>query len=228
MKLPIYNLEGKKTGKTISLAPEIFGLEPNPVLVQQAVEAQRSGSRKVIAHTKTRSERRGGGAKPWRQKGTGRARAGSRRSPLWRKGGVTFGPRQNRNFVKRINRKARRRAVVVVLSDRAQSGDIVALESLKGTTGKTKGMVSLLAKLPLKAKVLILLSCQDEMIRRAARNLSKIKVLGAQSLNVIDLLNCDSILMPVKAVKIIEKIYPKEAKSLKRKTENCNPKRKTI
>ncbi len=222
MKLPIYNLEGKKTGKTISLAPEIFGLEPNPVLVQQAVEAQRSGSRRVIAHTKTRSERRGGGAKPWRQKGTGRARAGSRRSPLWRKGGVTFGPRKNRNFLKRINRKARRKAVVMVLSDRAQSSDIIALASLKNTTGKTKEMVSLLAKFPLKARVLILLSCKDEMIRRAARNLSKIKVLGAQSLNVIDLLNCGSILMPVKAVKIIEERYLKKVKSQRSKIKNTD------
>jgi len=207
MKLPIYNLEGKKTGKFVTLAPEIFGVAANPVLVHQAAIAQRAKNRHPVAHTKTRAERHGGGAKPWKQKGTGRARAGSRRSPLWRKGGVIFGPRSERNFAKKINKKARRKAIQMILSDRAQTGAVVVVQELKIPEAKTKQVVALLQKFPLKSKPLILLSQKDEKIRRSARNLASLKVLDAISLNVVDLLDCNCILMPLTAVKTIEQTY---------------------
>ncbi|MFA4880916.1 MAG: 50S ribosomal protein L4 [Candidatus Doudnabacteria bacterium] len=207
MKLPIYNLDGRKSGKFVNLAPEIFDVAVNPVLVNQAVVAQRAKSRHPIAHTKTRSERRGGGAKPWKQKGTGRARAGSRRSPLWRKGGIVFGPRSERNFIKRINRKARRKAILMVLSNRVKMGEVVIVKELKIPEARTKQMAIFLEKFPLQSKPLILLSQKDEKVRRASRNLSSLKVLAADSLNVVDLLDRNCILMPLAAVKIIEKTY---------------------
>lgn len=207
MKLPVYNLEGRKTGKTVDLPAEIFALKVNPVLIQEAVEAQRSKSRPVSAHTKTRAERRGGGAKPWAQKGTGRARAGSRRSPLWHKGGVIFGPRPERNFRKKINKKARRKAILMVLSERANSQNITIVEMLKIPRPQTKKLLALLKKLPLKQKPLILLGRMDRNIKLAARNLPKVKVLPGNSLNVVDLVNYDSILMPQEVIKIIEETY---------------------
>jgi len=207
MKLPIYNLEGKKTGKTIDLKPEVFGVKTNEALIKEAVVAQRASSRRPIAHTKTRAERRGGGIKPWKQKGTGRARAGSRRSPLWRKGGIIFGPRNNRNFAKKINKKARAKAILMVLSDRVKSGDMIIVEKMELPEAKTKKMANLLTKFPLKTKTLILLSEKNENVQRAGRNLSALLVSSVQSLNVIDLLRYQSILMPKKAVAMIEKTY---------------------
>ncbi|PIU01978.1 50S ribosomal protein L4 [bacterium (Candidatus Torokbacteria) CG09_land_8_20_14_0_10_42_11] len=207
MKLPIYNLDGEKTGKTINLKPEVFGVKLNEALIQEAVVAQEASKRRPVAHTKTRSERRGGGIKPWKQKGTGRARAGSRRSPLWRKGGVIFGPRSNRNFAKKINKKARAKAILMVLSDRVKSGDMIILEKMELPAAKTKKMALLLTKFPLKAKSLILLAEKNENAQRAGRNLPTLLVSSAQSLNVVQLLRYQSILMPKEAVAMIEKTY---------------------
>lgn len=207
MKLPIYNLDGEKTGKTINLKPEVFGVKVNEALIQEAVVAQGASARHPVAHTKTRAERRGGGTKPHRQKGTGRARAGSRRSPLWHKGGIIFGPRSNRNFAKKINKKARAKAILMILSDRVKSKDMIILEKMALPEAKTKTMANLLTKFPLKAKTLILLSEKNENAQRAGRNLPRLLVSSAQSLNVIDLLHYQSILMPKEAVAMIEKIY---------------------
>lgn len=207
MKIAVYNQEGKKTDEKVTLPADIFAVKIQPTLVQQAVEVQRSRMRRPVAHTKTRSERRGGGAKPWRQKGTGRARAGSRRSPLWRKGGVTFGPRKVRNFVKKMNRKARRKAILMVLSDRARAEEITVIKKLKLNQGKTKEILDLIRGLPLKRKPLILLAQSDDLVWRAVRNLPQTKALVSHTLNILDLVDHDSILLTRKALKVLEKTY---------------------
>lgn len=207
MKLPVYNQAGEKTSKTVTLNTNIFGVAVKPELIQLAVEAQRSRRRKPLAHTKTRAERRGGGAKPWRQKGTGRARAGSRRSSLWRKGGVTFGPRKERNFSKKINRKARRKAILMILSDRVKHKAVVIVDKLVCKEGKTKEMATLLQRLPLQKKPLVLVMKKNVFLRRAARNLPNVKTLAVNNLNVIDLLDYDSLLVSVAGLRMLEKTY---------------------
>ena len=129
MKVPLYNIEGKEEG-TALLPKEIFEVKMNADLVHQVVVSQMSNRRQITAHTKDRSEVRGGGRKPWRQKGTGRARAGSSRSPLWKGGGVTFGPRKDRNFKKEIPAKIRKKALFMVLSEKAKENTVIILDIL--------------------------------------------------------------------------------------------------
>src|SRR4030043_2412895 len=130
LNLPIYNLEGEKTG-TIKLSEKIFGLKINNNLIYQVINVQLANKRKHLAKVKDRGEVRGGGRKPWRQKGTGRARHGSIRSPIWRGGGVTFGPTKNRVFKKKINKKMRRKALFMVLSAKAKEKLIIVLDDLE-------------------------------------------------------------------------------------------------
>jgi large subunit ribosomal protein L4 len=146
LKIKVYNQEGKEVGEE-KLDPAVFGVKVKPELVHQAVVAQMAKARVPIAHTKTRGEVRGGGKKPWRQKGTGRARVGSTRSPIWRGGGITFGPRKNRVFAQKINKKARRKALLMCLSDKKASGWMVVLNKLELGKGKTKELVKVLESL---------------------------------------------------------------------------------
>ena len=132
----IYNQKAEKVGD-MKLSDKVFGVKANEALVHQAMVAQMSNERQVLAHTKDRSEVRGGGRKPWRQKGTGRARVGSIRSPIWKGGGVTFGPRSDRNFKKDINKKMKQKAMLMVLSDRVMSGNFVVLDRLEAEGFKT-------------------------------------------------------------------------------------------
>ena len=149
MKYTIYNQEGKKSGESL-LPKEVFNVKINTDLVHQVVVAQMANRRRVIAHTKDRSEVRGGGRKPWRQKGTGRARHGSIRSPLWRGGGVTFGPTKFRVFKKEIPKKIKRKALFMVLSVKAKNNLLILLEDIKLEKLKTKLIAELLKKLPCK------------------------------------------------------------------------------
>lgn len=137
IKINIYNQKAEAVGE-MELADRIFGVPANQNLVHQAVVAQMANSRQVLAHTKDRSEVRGGGKKPWRQKGTGRARAGSSRSPIWKGGGVTFGPRKERNFSKKINKKMRQKAILMALSDKVASNNLLVLDKLEMDNYKTK------------------------------------------------------------------------------------------
>lgn len=137
IKIKVYNQNAEAAGE-IELSPKVFGMKVNNDLVHQAVVAQMANERQVIAHTKDRSEVRGGGKKPWRQKGTGRARHGSSRSPIWIGGGVTFGPRNDRNFKKRINKKMKQNAMLMVLSDKAAGNNFIILDKLEATEYKTK------------------------------------------------------------------------------------------
>jgi len=212
-RIAIYNTEGKKTG-TAKLPSEIFDVKINTDLVHQAVVAQLANKRQVLAHTKDRGEVRGGGRKPWRQKGTGRARHGSIRSPIWRGGGITFGPIKERNFKKKINKKMKRKALFMVLSSKVKDNELVLLDKLEIKEPKTKLMAEILNKLnkvkSQKSKVksiLIVIPKSDVNIVRASRNIPETKTIRADSLNVLDLLSFKYLLMPKEAIKVIEKTY---------------------
>ena len=206
-KIKVYNLKGEVVREE-QLDSKFFEVVVKPVVVQQVVEAQLANSRQILAHTKGRSEVRGGGRKPWRQKGTGRARHGSIRSPLWRGGGVTFGPTKERNFSKGINKKMKTKALQMVLTDKAKNQKIILIDELKLAEAKTKKLVEILNNLPLKGKsTLITLPKKDELIIKSANNLPKVDTLPLTSLNVYDLLRFEYLLMPASGVKKIIEIY---------------------
>jgi len=185
----------------------------NNDLVHQAVVAQMANSRQVLAHTKDRGEVRGGGHKPWRQKGTGRARHGSIRSPIWKGGGVTFGPTKERVFAKKINKKMKKKALLMVLSTKVKDKEIVLLDKLELAEAKTKQMIEVINNLKTKIKIdlakgtLIVLASSDQKIIRAVKNIPKIKTIRADSLNVLDILSYRYLLMPQGAIEVIEKTY---------------------
>jgi len=167
----------------------VFGVKPNKKLVQSVVRLQRSQSFVPYAHTKTRGEIRGGGRKPWKQKGTGNARQGSIRAPQWRKGGIVFGPRNTKTMNVKINAKERRQAIRMVLSDKAAEQHIVVIESFNDFTGKTKQIATLLQQLPVKThSALIAAAKKNEPLYRAAKNIEKTNTVLADSVNVIDLM----------------------------------------
>jgi len=206
MKAKIYNQEGSEIGEE-KLDPKIFGLEVNEGLVHQVVVAQMANKRQVLAHAKDRSEVKGGGRKPWRQKGTGRARHGSIRSPLWIGGGVTFGPTKERNFSKKINKKMKTKALFMCLSDRAVNNNIIILNKLELSEIKTKKLKNILDKLSLGKKILIILENKDDKIIKSASNLPNCKTLRADSLNILDILSNESLLVTKKGLEIITKTY---------------------
>ncbi len=214
MKIKVYNQEGKEVGSA-ELPAGIFEVKVNMDLVHQAVVTQMANARPVIAHTKGRGEVRGGGRKPWRQKGTGRARHGSIRSPIWRGGGVTFGPTSDRNFKKKINSKMKRKALFMSLSSKAKDGEIILLDELKLAGPKTKEMAKILVNLTTDNrqlttdKTLVLIPEKDEGVTRANRNIPTTKTLRADSLNVLDVLSYKYVLMPKASIKVIESTYLK-------------------
>ncbi len=209
MKTVVYNQEGKKISQTL-LPKEIFDVKMNSDLVHQVAVSQMANRRQVSAHIKTRAEVRGGGRKPWRQKGTGRARAGSIRSPIWRGGGVTFGPTTEKVFKKRIPKKMRRKALFMVLSAKAKENLLLVLNNLKIEKPKTKLMREILDKLFLKkGSGLIALAQKDENIIKAARNIPKTETIQAKDLNVLDLLSSKYLVMPKEVIKVIKETFIK-------------------
>ncbi len=209
MLVDTYNSEGKKL-KQSRLPKEIFDLKVNPDLVHQVAVCQMANRRQGTAHAKDRSEVRGGGRKPWRQKGTGRARHGSIRSPIWKGGGVTFGPRKEKNYKKNIPVKMKRKALFMVLSAKIRDGLLILVDELKIKQGKTKEISEILKKLPCRAKsTLIVLPIYDKKIILASRNIPKIKTMEARELNALDLLNFKYLLMSKEAVKIIKETFLK-------------------
>src|SRR6056297_1414604 len=200
-----YNTNGEKV-TDIDLSDDIFNSKINEDVVHQVVTAQLAKVRSGNASTKTRSEVRGGGRKPWRQKGTGRARHGSIRSPLWVGGGVTFGPKP-RSYEKKVNKKMKRIALKSVLSDKLETESIMILDEFEVDEIKTKKMASLLKDLGLEdKKVLIILPEKDKNIYLSARNLPRVKTLVLDGLNTYDLLNNEVILMSEEAVRKIEEV----------------------
>lgn len=214
MKISIYNQKGVEIEKT-DLPAKIFEVEMNKDLVHQAVVAQMSNTRKVIAHTKDRSERRGGGRKPWRQKGTGRARHGSIRSPIWRGGGVTFGPTKEKVYTKKINKKMKTKALFMVLSSKVKDKQLILLDKIELTEAKTKQMIEVIKNLKNKVKkdldksILIVLPSSNQDIVRASKNIPKVKIIRADSLNVLDVLTYKHLLVLQGSIKVIEKTYIK-------------------
>lgn len=211
MKVKVYNESGQATGEEVELNPRIFEQQkPRSELVHAVAVAMLGNARKAAASAKTRGEVRGGGRKPWKQKGTGRARAGSIRSPLWRGGGVTFGPRAARNFAKKINRKARRLGFFSVLTDRVRTRKLIILDKLELPKGKTKELIAKLKDLETltkSRKYLIVIPQKDEKLTRAARNLSHVSVRSADNINVLDLLKAESVVVLKTALPIVEKTY---------------------
>lgn len=209
MLIDTYNQEGEKTGQT-RLASEIFGVKMNQDLVYQVTVSQASNRRQSTAHTKGRGDVRGGGKKPWRQKGTGRARHGSIRSPLWRGGGTTFGPTNERNFKRKINKKTRRLALLMVLSEKAKNNLVVILDDLKLEKPKTKLFTEILNKLPSAGKKsLIALPEQDKNLILAARNISGTETMSAKDLNCLDLLSVKYLILSKESIKIIKETFLK-------------------
>ncbi|NQU99169.1 MAG: 50S ribosomal protein L4, partial [Parcubacteria group bacterium] len=172
--------------------------------------AHLANRRNVVAHTKDRSEVRGGGAKPWKQKGTGRARHGSNRSPIWIGGGVTFGPSSARNFKQKINKKEKRKALLMTLSSKLSDKKLILVDEFKMEKISTKKFIKNISKLPVKDnKVLLVLDKKDDKIIKSIKNIPSAKSTNTGSLNLYDILKYDSLLMTVSAVENIEKNYKK-------------------
>jgi len=222
MKSDIYNQQGKKTG-SVDLPESVFGVKWNPDLVHQVVSAIEDNARTPTAHTKDRSEVRGGGAKPWRQKGTGRARHGSRRSPLWAGGGVTFGPRNEKSFAKKINKKMRKSALYSVLSAKLADGEIIFVDSLDFEKPKTKDAKSVLESvgngsgnndLSTKKKnaALVAVFEKDENLEKSFANIGSIGVAEVRNLNPLALLTYKYVIIdkPEESVQILTKKASKE------------------
>ena len=206
MKTDLYNQAGEVISQ-VELPDEVFGLKINPVLLHQAMVAQLGNSRQVLAHTKDRSEVRGGGKKPWRQKGTGRARHGSIRSPIWKGGGVTFGPTKERNFAKDINKKMKRKALFMALSGKAQDQQLKVIDNLNLEKTKTKLINQILRNLVKTGSLVVVTSDTNKSVEQSARNLPYAKVLSAKSLNVLDILNNQYLLLAQDAVPVIKDFY---------------------
>ncbi len=210
-KVALYNNQGKENG-VVELNDSVFGVKLKMSVIHQVYTALMANIREPWAHTKNKGEVRGGGKKPWKQKGTGRARHGSIRSPIWRGGGVTFGPLKDRNYKQKINKKMNRQAVKMCLSDKVLENKFIVLEDLPAD-GKTKVMGKLRLALPgLGKTTLCLLAKKDEMAQRATRNIPKFDLQMASDVNVVDLLHHQYIFATKEAVKTLESRLIKKEK----------------
>lgn len=206
-KVAVYNTEGKQVGE-IDLKDEIFGAEVNQPLLHQAVQVYLANQRQGTHSAKTRAEVRGGGRKPWRQKGTGRARQGSIRSPQWTGGGVVFAPKP-RDYSQKLSKKMRRQAMLSALSSKAANNEIMVLDSLVMDRPKTAFISAMLKNLNIDKKALIVVKGGDEVVARSARNIPGVKTTFAGSLNVYDILKYDTFLITRDAVQEVEEVYGK-------------------
>ena len=210
MEYPLYNQEGQNVG-TVELPEKMFGLKMNQDLLYQVVNSQMSNQRQVIAHAKGRGEVRGGGKKPWRQKGTGRSRHGSIRSPIWKGGGATFGPTKERNFKKKINKKMIKSALFVALSSKVKDHQLIVVEGMKLQNPKTKEMVGVFKKfvtmLGKNPNALLILPEANENVKRAVRNLSYLSAIEAKDLNPLEVLAHKQLLFVKDSIGILEKKF---------------------
>lgn len=204
MQVPVYNMQGEQVNE-VELRDDIFAVPIHEGLMHQALVRQLANARLGTHKTKKRSEVRGGGRKPWRQKGTGRARQGSIRAPQWRGGGTVFGP-QPRSYEKKMPRKMRRQALRSALSVKAAGAQIRVLDALDMVEPRTKEMIQVLQNLGIESSTLILLPQRNETILRSVRNLPEVRTLVAQYLNVRDLLKYDVIVVPLESLGVIEGI----------------------
>ena len=204
-KVDVYDIKGKKVSD-VELAEAIFGIEPNEAIVHSVLVNYLANQRQGTQSTKTRAEVRGGGRKPWRQKGTGRARQGSIRAPQWVKGGIALGPRP-RSYKYTVNKKERRLAIRSVLSSKVLENNLVVLDKAEMKEIKTQAMVKTLANLKVEGKTLILLPERDENVQKSARNIKNVKTTLVNTINVYDLLKYNKLVVTLDAVKKLEEVY---------------------
>ncbi len=206
-KVKLYSFDGKEIGEE-KLDADLFGVKVDPRVIYEVAIAQRHNSREVLAHAKGRSEVRGGGRKPWKQKGTGQARHGSIRSPLWVGGGITFGPTRERNFSVKVNKKLKVKALTMVLSDRVAENKLVLVDGYNLPEAKTKALNKFLSKLPGYGKKMMIVtkSAKDSLVL-ASRNLPKVATINYASLNVLDLLKYEYLLLNKELIEKIKQHY---------------------
>lgn len=204
-KVDVYDLNGKKVSD-IELAENVFGIEPNEAIVHSVLKNYLANQRQGTQSTKTRSEVSGGGRKPWRQKGTGRARQGSIRAPQWVKGGIALGPKP-RSYKYTVNKKERRLAIKSLLSSKVLEKELTVVDKLELAEIKTKTMVKALADLKVEGKTLIVLPENNKNVLMSARNIEGVKTITLNNINVFDLLKYNNLVLPLETVKKIEEVY---------------------
>ena len=204
-KIDVYDIQGKKVS-TVDLKDEIFGIEPNEAVVHSVLVNFLANQRQGTQSTKTRSEVSGGGRKPWRQKGTGRARQGSIRAPQWIKGGIALGPKP-RSYKYSVNKKEKRLAIKSCLSSKVLEKELVVVDSLPLKEIKTKEMVNALTNLKVEGKTLILLPEKNETVQKSARNIEGVKTTLVNTINVYDLLKYKNLVVTLDTVKKLEEVY---------------------
>jgi large subunit ribosomal protein L4 len=208
VKIDLYEQSGTKKG-TVDAPDAMFKAPVNDELIRLSVIRQLSNNRIATAHVKTRGEVRGGGKKPWRQKGTGRARFGSSRNPIWKGGGVAFGPRNVRNYELNMPKKARRSALFSCLSQKVSDNQVFALDAYSAKAPKTKDFAVMVDKLPKGRSLLVVLDKKDEMIEKSAGNLPNVKTILVDYLNPYDLLNYENIMFMEASIKKAEELFLK-------------------
>ncbi|MDO8529711.1 MAG: 50S ribosomal protein L4 [bacterium] len=202
----VYNAKGEKV-EDLEFSDAVFNLKENNDLLHQAYITISGNQRQVLAHTKDRGERAGSGKKPWRQKGTGNARAGSVRSPLWRKGGVTFGPTKDKNFKRKINKKMMKKAILIALSGKVKSGSLLVLEKINLAKKKTAEFASIVKNLKIKGSILIGFCNTEREFRLFSRNIEKVTNILTENLNVFDMLNNKYLILSKESIKYLEEKY---------------------
>ena len=204
-KVDVYNMQGKKVSD-VELNEAVFGIEPNENIVHSVLVHYLANQRQGTQSTKTRAEVRGGGRKPWRQKGTGRARQGSIRAPQWIKGGIALGPKP-RSYSYRINKKEKQLAIKSLLSAKVLDNELTVVDKLEVKEPKTSVMVKALTSLKVEGKTLIILADKNENVLLSSRNIEGVKTIELNTINVFDLLNCNKLVLPLDTVKKLEEVY---------------------
>ena len=204
-KVDVYDINGKKVSD-VELNEKVFGIEPNETIVHTVLLNYLANQRQGTQSTKTRSEVSGGGKKPWRQKGTGRARQGSIRAPQWIKVGIALGPKP-RSYKYRVNKKERRLAIRSILSSKVLEKELTVVDKLELKEIKTKTMVNALKDLKVEGKTLIVLADKNENVLMSARNIEGVKAIAINNINVFDLLKYNNLVLPLDTVKKLEEVY---------------------
>ncbi len=204
-KVDVYDMQGKKVSD-VELNANVFGIEPNEAVVHSVLVNYLANQRQGTQSTKTRAEVRGGGRKPWRQKGTGRARQGSIRAPQWIKGGIALGPKP-RSYTYKVNKKERQLAIKSLLSSKVLENELTVVEKLEMKEAKTKEMVKTLSNLKVEGKTLIIVADKNENVYLSSRNIEGVKAITLNMINVYDLLQYNKLVLPLDTVKKLEEVY---------------------
>lgn len=202
-KIDVLNIKGEKV-KDITLAKEVFEIEPNDIVIYDAIRLATSNARQGTHSVKSRAEVSGGGKKPWRQKGTGRARQGSTRAPHWYHGGVAFGPQTEKNYTLKMNRKERRLALKSALTYKVLDNELIILDELKLTSNKTKEMKEILSNLKVDRNILVVVDELDDNLILAARNLENVLLLSVDEINTMDVISANVLIATEAAIKSVE------------------------